>query len=376
MTTRQPGDEPLSPSDSALGTRHSALRLDLFTEVQCPPGESPERRLDELMEQAERADALGYHGLWVSEIHFQPEFSLLSAPYVVLGAVAARTRRLRLGVAVNLLPVHHPLHLAEHAATLDVLSHGRAQFAMGRGHLYSRVYEGFGADRDASREVMEESLRLILAAWTHSPLEFHGQHFDVPEVAVAPRPVQQPHPPVFWATTSHDGVDAAARLGVNVFFAIHLIPRADLFAYATAYWDGLRRHGRDPAQYELGLNVPIHVAPTTAAAHDAAREGFMDYFRVNAAIREGYLEWRARQGRTGPPLPERQATTFERLVAEAAVVGDPPTVAAALRRLVADTGATRLLCWMNMGSIPHAAVLRSLGLFAREVSPNLQPPAA
>jgi alkanesulfonate monooxygenase SsuD/methylene tetrahydromethanopterin reductase-like flavin-dependent oxidoreductase (luciferase family) len=368
MTTQPAGDAP----HSVLSTQYSALRLNLFTEVQCPPGIPPERRLDELMEQAELADALGYDGLWISEIHFQPEFSLLAAPYVVLGAIAARTRRLRLGVAVNLLPVHHPLHLAEHAATLDVLSHGRAEFAMGRGHLYSRVYEGFGADRDASREVMEESLQLILAAWTRSPLEFHGRYYDVPEVAVTPRPLQQPHPPVFWATTSPDGVDAAARLGLNVFFAIHLIPRADLVGYAVGYWDALRRHGHDPAGFELGLNVPVHVAQTTEQARDEARDGFMEYFRVNARIREGYVAWRERQGRGGVTLPERQSTSYERLYAEAAVIGDPPTAVAALRRLVADTGATRLLCWMNMGSIPHAAVLRSLDLFARDVAPHLR----
>src|SRR5204863_1705760 len=111
----------------------SAVQLSLFTEVQCPPGTPPEQRLDELLEQAALADALGYHALWISEIHFQPEFSLLAAPYVVLGAIAQRTRRLRLGVAVNILPVHHPIELAEQAATLDVLSHGRVDFVVGRG---------------------------------------------------------------------------------------------------------------------------------------------------------------------------------------------------------------------------------------------------
>src|SRR3954447_15782777 len=137
-----------------------AVKLSLFTEVQYPPTASPEQRLDELLEQAELADRLGYYGLWLSEIHFQPEFSLLAAPYVVLGAVAGRTRRLRLGVAVNLLPVHHPLHVAEQAATLDVLSHGRVEFARGRGHVHSRVYEGFGVDRRRSRALQGESLQI------------------------------------------------------------------------------------------------------------------------------------------------------------------------------------------------------------------------
>ncbi|HSK28789.1 MAG TPA: LLM class flavin-dependent oxidoreductase, partial [Candidatus Limnocylindria bacterium] len=85
------------------------MKCSLFTEIQCPEGSSPATRLGEFMEQAELADRLGYRGFWVAEIHCQPKFSLISAPYVVLGAVAQRTRRLRLGVAVNTLPIHHPV---------------------------------------------------------------------------------------------------------------------------------------------------------------------------------------------------------------------------------------------------------------------------
>src|SRR5438067_1169711 len=151
-----------------------AVKLSLFTEVQCPPATSPEQRLEELLEQAELADRLGFHTLWISEIHFQPEFSALAAPYVVLGAIATRTQRLRLGVAVNILPVQHPLHLAEQAATLDVLSHGRLEFAMGRGHVHSRVYEGFGVERARSRALLAESGRGIMAGWPAERRQFLG----------------------------------------------------------------------------------------------------------------------------------------------------------------------------------------------------------
>ena len=347
------------------------MKLSLFTEVQCPPGASPERRLEELLEQAELGDALGYHGLWISEIHFQPEFSVLSAPYVVLGAISQRTRRLRLGVAVNILPVHHPLHLAEHAAMLDVLSHGRVEFAVGRGHVHSRVYEGFAVDRERSRGMLEESLQVIRAAWTQDTLAFEGDFYHVPGVVVNPKPLQKQHTPVYVASSSLEGSEAIGRLGLNLFLPAHLTPRDQLRDFTAAYWRALAAHGHDPAARELGLNVPVHVAQTTEQVRDEARDGFMEYFRVNARIREEYVAWRERQGRGGVTLPERQSTTYERLYAEAAVIGDPPTAVQALRRLVADTGATRLLCWMNMGSIPHAAVLRSMEQFAREVMPGL-----
>ncbi|HLH22422.1 MAG TPA: LLM class flavin-dependent oxidoreductase [Chloroflexota bacterium] len=350
------------------------MKLCLFTEVQCPPGTSPERRLDELLEQAALADALGYHALWISEIHFQPAFSLLAAPYVVLGAIAARTRRLRLGVAVNILPVHHPVQLAEQAATLDVLSHGRVDFVVGRGHLHSRVYEGFGAEGRRSQAIMEESLAVIRAAWTRDVLEFHGAYYDVPEVVVTPKPVQQPHPPVYVAATSPESIAAAARQGLDICQAAHLVSRAQLLHDLAAYREGLRRHGHDPAQHEVTLSIPVHVAETTARAQAQARDGFMDYFRVIGDVRADYIAWLARQGKASP-LGPRDPITFEHLCAEGAIVSDPPTAIANLRRLIAETGVARILCWMNMGSIPHARVLESMALFAREVAPHLQAPA-
>ncbi len=348
-----------------------AVKLSLFSEVQCPPAASPERRLDELLEQAELADRLGYHALWLSEIHFQPEFSALAAPYVVLGAVSQRTRRLRLGVAVNILPVHHPLQVAEQAATLDVLSHGRLEFAMGRGHVHSRVYEGYGVERARSRALQEESLRVILAAWTEHELEYRGEYYQIPGVVVNPKPLQRPHPPIHVAATSRDSVDEAARRGYNLFLPAHLLPRAELRAYAAAYWEGLGAHGHDPAARELGLLLPVHVADSTEQARAEARAGFMDYYRVIQEVRLDYERWSGRQGPEGPPRAVREPMTFERLCAEAAIMADPAAATAALRTLVEETGATQILCWMNMGSIPHPLVMRSLEQFARQVMPHL-----
>ena len=352
------------------------MKLSLFTEVQCPPGVSPVKRLDDFLEQGERADDLGFHGLWIAEIHFQPEFSLFSAPYPVLGALSQRTRRLRLGVAVNLLSVHHPLQLAEQAAMLDLLSHGRMEFAIGKGHLQSRVYEGFEVDSEKARAMMEESVQVILAAWTQDVLEFQGQFYRIPGIVPNPKPLQKPHPPVYTANSSPDGVEFTARLGLNLFLPIHTIARDQVRSYARAYWDLLRRHGYDPSQRELGLLVPIHLAETTARAREEARAGFMDYYRVIAETRDDYRKWLVRRGLDASqqmrPVPWADMT-FERLCAEHAVLSDSDTAVAELRRLAEETGATQILCWMNMGSIPHELVVRSMERFASEVMPRLAP---
>jgi alkanesulfonate monooxygenase SsuD/methylene tetrahydromethanopterin reductase-like flavin-dependent oxidoreductase (luciferase family) len=353
------------------------MKFSLFTEVQCPPGSTPLERLNELLEQARLADELGYYGLWIAEIHFQQPFSLLSAPYPVLGAISQTTRRLRLGVAVNLLSVHHPLHLAEEAAMLDLLSHGRVDFALGRGHPHTRVFEGFEVDPGRIRSLMEESLKVILAAWTQERLEFEGEFYKIPEIAVSPKPLQRPHPPVYTANSSLDGVEFTARLGLNLLLPIHTLNREQVRNLATAYWELLEKHGHDRSRRELGLLTPVHLAETTDKAREQARDGFMDYYRVIRETRQNYQTWLASRGVDASqrlrPAPW-EGMTFERMCAEHAIIGDSNMAAEEIRRLSQETGATHFLSWMNMGSIPHRLVLDSMQRYTRDVIARLDSP--
>jgi alkanesulfonate monooxygenase SsuD/methylene tetrahydromethanopterin reductase-like flavin-dependent oxidoreductase (luciferase family) len=352
------------------------MKFSLFTEIQCPVGSSPETRLNEFLEQAELADRLGFRGFWIAEIHCQPRFSLLSAPYVVLGAVAQRTRRLRLGVAVNTLPVHHPVQMAEEAALLDVLSHGRMDFAVGGGHPHSRVYECFGADHTQTHDFMEESLAIIRQAWSEETLSFEGKFFSIPEVVVNPKPVQNPLPPFYMATSSPQGVEVGARLGINLLLPIHTRTPAQVLEYGRAYWDGLAQYGHNREQRELGLLVPMHLSKNKAEAKARGEEGIMSYFKTIADMRREYIDWLtrrgvelpARLGRSGAGLP----VTYETVSAQHAVVGDSQTAVDSLRNLSQKTGATHFLTWFNIGSVPHAWVKESMEQFAAEVIPQLQ----
>ena len=352
------------------------MKFSLFTEIQCPAGFSPVDGLEQFLAQAELADSLGYRGFWIAEIHFQPEFSILSAPYAALGAASQRTRRLRLGVAVNTLPVHHPVQIAEQAAMLDLLSHGRMDFAAGGGHPHSRAYEGFGVDHEKTRAIMEESLKIIQAAWTEEALSFDGQFFRIPEVTVNPKPLQKPHPPIFIAASSKEGVEFSSRLGLNVFLPIHTRSRKELVDLSAAYWQCLETHGHDPAERELGLLVPLHVAETNREAKERSKAGIMNYYRIIGAMRADYIQWLTRRGKH---LPERlakvatgAALTFERVCAEHAVIGDSAEVVTRIRALADATGASHILVWMNIGSADHELVLESMRRFANEVMPQLE----
>ena len=350
------------------------MKVSLFTEIQCPQGSSPAARLEEFMDQAELADRLGFYTYWVAEIHCQPKFSLLSAPYVVLGAAAQRTRRLRLGVAVNTLPVHHPVQLAEEAAMLDLVSNGRMEFAAGGGHPHSRAYECFGADHKSTHEIMAEGLDIIRRAWTEEKLTYNGKFFQIPEVIVNPKPVQNPGPPFFMATSSLDGVEVGARLGINMFLPIHTRTPEQLFEYAGAYWAGLKQHGHDPRARELGLLIPMHLASSTDEAKARSQSGVMRYFDTIRDLRLDYTDWLTRRG---VELPARLRTAagaqvaFETVCEKHAVIGDSNLAIEKLKALAQRTGATHLLTWFNIGTVPHAAVKASMEQFAAEIMPRL-----
>lgn len=350
------------------------MKFSLFTEIQCPRGSLSKERLEEFLEQAAFADQLGFRTLWIAELHFQPEFSVLSAPYPVLGAVSQRTRRIRLGVAVNTLPLHHPLQVAEQAAMLDLLSGGRMDFAVGAGHPHSRAYEGFGIDHRKTRALMEESLWIIQAAWTREALSYEGEFFRIPGVVVNPKPLQQPPPPIRVAASSMDGVEFTARLGLDLFLPIHTRTREQVTALATAYWEGLRRHGHATAKRELGLLVPLHVASTAEEARRRSERGVMEYYRIIREMRASYIEWLAHRGED---LPERlgktsaaEGLTFERVCAEHAAIGDAAAVREKLGALAEATGAREILAWINIGGMPHEAVVDSMRRVAEEIMPR------
>jgi alkanesulfonate monooxygenase SsuD/methylene tetrahydromethanopterin reductase-like flavin-dependent oxidoreductase (luciferase family) len=350
------------------------VKFSLFTEIQCPQGTSPVTRLEEFMDQAELADRLGFDTYWIAEIHCQPRFSLLSAPYVVLGAVAQRTKRLRLGVAVNTLPVHHPVQLAEEAAMLDLVSNGRMEFAAGGGHPHSRAYECFGADHKSTHGIMAEGLQIIRKAWSEETLRFDGKFFVIPEVIVNPKPVQKPLPPFYMATSSLDGVEVGARLGVNLFLPIHTRTPDQVYEFADAYWAGLKKHGHDPKSKELGLLIPMHLAKTNAEATRRSEAGVMSYFRTILDLRLDYTDW---LNRRGVELPSRLRTaagsmvSFDVVCDKHAVIGDSALALDKLRELTQRTGASNLLTWFNIGTVPHAAVKESMEQFAAEVMPKL-----
>src|SRR6059036_3309674 len=170
------------------------MRFGFFDQLRCADADSERQRYRDLIAQIELGEVLGFDTVWLGELHFSRAFSILADPLMMLAAAAQRTRRIRLGTAVTLLPLHSPIKIAEQAAIADILSDGRLEFGVGRG--IARHYASYGIPPEESRARFDEALDFILAAWTNDSFSFEGKYFRARELTVVPRPVQRPHPPV------------------------------------------------------------------------------------------------------------------------------------------------------------------------------------
>src|ERR1700726_3477999 len=194
------------------------MRFGFFDQLPCASGFTEHQRLRDIISQIELGDEIGFDTAWLGELHFGGSFSILSDPLMVLAAAAQRTRRIRLGTAVVLLPLQHPVKIVEAAATCDLLSDGRLEFGVGRG-AFPLYYVGFDVPQEESRERFEEALDFIFAAWKSEEFSFDGKYFHAHALCVIPRPVQSPPPPVRVAANSPETFPFAARRGLPIFAA-------------------------------------------------------------------------------------------------------------------------------------------------------------
>src|SRR3989442_1853800 len=199
------------------------------------------------LEQMLAAEPLGYQSVWIAE-HLYNDYELCPAPQVLAAFRAARTRTMRLGMGVSLLPLHHPVDLAEQLAVLDVVSGGRLDVGIGRGGTL-QDYQTFRSERADARSRIEEGIALMQRCWTGVPFDFNGQFHSAERLHVRPRPVQQPHPPLFIAANSEDSVLSAARLGLPTLSSF-FVPVDELQRRHRLYRDTALAAGRTVAEIE------------------------------------------------------------------------------------------------------------------------------
>jgi alkanesulfonate monooxygenase SsuD/methylene tetrahydromethanopterin reductase-like flavin-dependent oxidoreductase (luciferase family) len=331
---------------------------------------------DSALEQMMAAESLGYHSVWIAEHHFN-DYGLCPAPQVLSSFMAARTTRLRLGMGVNLLPLHHPVDLAEELAVLDVVSGGRLDVGIGRGGTL-QDYQTFQSDREDARARVEEGIALMLKSWSGAPFDFRGRFHSAERLHVRPRPVQRPHPPLFIACNSEDSVLSAARLGFPTLSSF-FVPVEDLTRRRRLYREAARDAGRSAAEIEglerqsWGMRV-VHVAPSREEALRSTEAPFMGYQRKMAALRSD------RSGGSVPNSFDRtllRLRPFEEYLATGwTLIGSPEEVRDGLQQYLEATGYQRVMLLMALPGLDTGSALRSMRLFVDEVMPAMTPVAS
>jgi len=340
------------------------MEFGLFTEFNTPPGTSHAAAFDEGMTEVTRAEELGFDAVSLAEIHFQRDRSVLASPLVIAAALAERTRRLRIGIAVQVLPISHPIHLAEDIATVDQLSHGRLDLGVGRSGLPDH-YRGFNVAYAESRERFHETLEILKKAWTNERFTHEGKYFQFRDVCVMPKPYQKPYPPIRVAATTEETYPMVGRMGLPIFLAVRTTPIAHLERCIGSYHEAWRAAGH-PGRGEVALIVPVYVAETAQAAREEPEASMMYFLR---SIGEMLATGTTKRAEDGQRLLR---ISYDEVLKELAVYGTPEVVAERLIELREALGYSSLSVWMNSGGqMAHERVMRSMRLFAERVIPRL-----
>jgi alkanesulfonate monooxygenase SsuD/methylene tetrahydromethanopterin reductase-like flavin-dependent oxidoreductase (luciferase family) len=344
------------------------MKIGIFDHVEA--GERPlAMLLDERLAFAAAADEAGFYCLHVAEHHATP-LNMVPVPGVYLGALARATKRMRLGPLVYLLPLYSPLRMIEEICMLDHLSHGRLDVGVGRG-VSPFELKFHKVEHDDSRNIFVDAYQCISAGLTTDSLTYDGKYYAYENVPIALRPLQQPHPPFWYASSSAIGATWAGEQGLH-FVTLGPTPAAK--ACIDAYRAALAKRGA-PAQPKsefpggavIGCQRHIFVAETDAEAHRFAKPA-MEVHLAN-------LNWlKVKLGDVGPHarLTIPHGTTYEGMLAHGGVIaGSPQTVRAAIEQQVGELGINYLLTYPFLGTMTLKDALRSLSLFSSEVMPHL-----
>jgi alkanesulfonate monooxygenase SsuD/methylene tetrahydromethanopterin reductase-like flavin-dependent oxidoreductase (luciferase family) len=348
------------------------MRVGLFFQAPESPGRTQAERYAEMFELVSLAESLGFDVAWLAEIHFGGAFSLLSNPLMAVPVIAERTRRIRIGTAVTLLPLHHPLACAEQAATADLLSGGRLEFGVGRGSIPTQ-FHGFRVPVAENRARFDEALEIIRLAWTQERFSYRGAFYEVDNLAVVPRPVQRPHPPIRVAVHTAESFAHIGDRGLPIYSGTTTTPLPQLRECLAVYRAHLEAAGHPWRGDQMALMLPVHVGPTTGAATAAMRPGVHQYYRnlhtIFSQLPDAY----------GDHLPRLRAIEenvanlpYERFCRDQGVFGDAALVLDRLQAARDEFGLSEIICWFDQGSmLPRDEVERAMRRFAEQVMPKL-----
>ena len=312
-----------------------------------------------MFEQIEQLEKLGFERAWVTEHHFGDYGGSIPHPPTFLSAVACRTSRIRLGVAVAVLPLNNPLHMAEAYGMVDVISNGRLDFGIGKGSEPIE-YVRFGAHREEATQRMIEGTAILRQAWSDESVNFHGEFFDYKNVRVLPKPVQRPHPPIWVGATRTEATFRwAGENGFNLMTIPFVHPSmAALRELVEIYREALKRAGYESSTRQILAKFHLYVSDSLERGIREAAPYMRNYSAIHAAVD-----------------PDRKLTSRD-IVSDMKrgfiIVGDPQRCIDTIRRWQEESGLTTFSFTFHFGGMPQEMALKNIQLFAERVMPALE----
>jgi alkanesulfonate monooxygenase SsuD/methylene tetrahydromethanopterin reductase-like flavin-dependent oxidoreductase (luciferase family) len=332
---------------------------------------SVSERYEQIYETMEYVNDKGFSAAWITEHHFT-DYALTPNPLMLLTEAARRAPDLRLGTSVLVLPLWHPLRLAEDVALLDILSGGRVEFGIGRGYS-PHQFGAFGQDLRNNRDQFNECLNIVMRAWTEDDFEYEGRFWKIPPVTVYPKPLQAPHPPIWMAATTPPSIRNAIERGFHLCTGSGAV--VEELRQRTAYIDSiLHSMNRPLASVENQANRFVFCS-TSQDEIDMAIEEARWQIRVSRATTYGpggtwIYPPKGLASAALRPAPsfvgEPTAEDWQRRM----VIGNPDECIRRLKQL-ADAGVSYIFGMFSMGMMPHESTINSVKLFAKEVVPAL-----
>ena len=330
----------------------------------------------DVMSQMQLAEDLGYDSIWIAEHHFDRDWFPSSS--TLCGAIAAVTHRVKFGQSVTILPLYHPVQVAENAAVADILSNGRFQLGVGVGYV-PEEFATFGIPRGERGSRMEEGLEIIKGCFLNESFSYNGRHYKIDKVKLWPRPVQKPHPPIWMATVSPKSAERAARQECNYNGPAN--PEM-----ISVYDEALRRYGRDPKDFARAAFLVTYIAETREKAwEDCAPHvlqkmaGYAARYRTLPDYRSGAFQGMEGGGFGLETLPFANELSELAMAGKVHFLWSPflvGTVGDVIQGLeaVGKMGINLVHLWMQIGGIDPRKTRNSMRIFAKEVMPHFSKP--
>ena len=349
------------------------MEFGMFHEFQRRPGQTEAEAFTESFEQVDEAERAGLDVMWLAELHCAPERSVLAAPLNIATAIASRTKRMKIGTAVQVLPLCHPLRIAEEATTVDHISHGRLIMGVGRSG-FPRTYLAYGISYAESRERFAEVMEILKRAWTQEAFSFHGKYYNFDNVSCVPKPFHQPYPELRVAVNSPDTFQEQGERGNPIFVATRLGDLNELVPNLQVYRAAWAAAGH-PGNGKVYLRVPVYIAETEKQAREEPMESVMFFYkylgeRIEAsAVMDGAraIENRAERG------ARLQHIDYDEVMRSKIITGTPAMVIDRLGQVKEELGLSGILAELNCGMrIPPQRVLNSLQMMCEGVIPQFR----